>query len=98
AVGVEEGEVALAKLLGGLIVGYAIGLEALLPEIEAAFGHGVANFSGLAGATAAGRHLLPGEERENGTRRTNLIAKVKVVGIGCVEVDGALQKAQAQHL
>ena len=73
-------------------------VEPLHPEAEAAGGHRVGDFAGLAGAAAAGRHMLPGEEREDGAGRALLVAEVEVVGARVVEVDGALEKAQAQDL
>nr|GFB80080.1 hypothetical protein [Tanacetum cinerariifolium] len=93
AVGVEKGEVALAKLLGGLVVGYALGFKALHPEIEAALGHRVADFGGLAGAAAAGRHVLPGKEREDGARRAGFKPRVG----GAIEVHGGVGIPDAER-
>src|ERR1700722_10758371 len=38
----------------------------------------------------------PGEEGQDGAGRTGLVAKVKVIGQGIVEVDGLLDKTQPE--
>src|SRR5829696_3738481 len=49
-----------------------------------------------ADAGAAGRGVLPGEERQDGAGPAGLVPEVKVVGAGVVAVDGLLDEPEAE--
>ena len=53
------------------------------------------DFAG-AGVSAVG--VGPGEEGQDGAGRSGVVAEVEVVGAGVVEVDGALDEAEAENL
>ena len=40
----------------------------------------------------------PRKEREDGSRRAGVIAKVEMIGSRIIEIDGAFDEAQAQNL
>ena len=74
-----------------------MGEEPCTPKIQAARGHGKRRGIGLAGAGTAATDAGPGEKREHGAWRADAIAVVKMIGGRVVEIDGALDEAQAER-
>src|SRR5690606_24187972 len=72
--------------------------QSLFPEIKTAFGHSKTRFGDLLGAPAPGMYpVAPGKEREDGTRRTDFIAEIKMIRFRIVEVNGLFHQALPQH-
>jgi hypothetical protein len=98
AVGVGEGEDFFVKAARAASEGDAFVNEALLPVVEGGEGDtegGVGDFAGAGGAFA---DVGPGKEGEDGAGGAEVVAEVEVVGAGVVEVDGALDEAEAEDL
>ena len=72
--------------------------EALLPEGEGVGGDAEGGVGDFAGAGGAATDAGPGEEGEDGAGGAEVVAEVEVVGAGVVEVDGALDEAEAEDL
>ena len=98
AVGIGQRQRRFVEHGFGLIVRHAEPGQALAPEIEAARGHRKAGERHLARTAAGGRQMLPGKERHRRAGRADLVAVVEMIDARVVEVDGALDEAQAQHL
>ena len=72
--------------------------EALLPVGDGVCGDGEGGVGDFSGAGEAAAGVGPGEEGHDGAWGAGVVAEVEVVGAGVVEVDGALDEAEAEDL
>ncbi len=73
----------------------AVFAEALFPIVDGAERDAEGGLRDFAGSGVAASGAGPGEKGEDGSGRAGVVAEVEVVGSGVVEVDGALDEAQA---
>src|SRR5262249_37494068 len=70
--------------------------QTLDPEADGGGKHCEGGDRDLAGPLTAAPGAGPGGEGQDGAGSANLIAKVEVVGLGVVEVDGAFDQAETE--
>ena len=75
----------------------AVGEEACAPKIQATRRYGKRRGVGLARARTAAADAGPRKKRQHGARRADAVAVVKMIGGRVVEIDGALNEAQAER-
>src|SRR5580698_4695364 len=77
---------------------YAFVAQAVLPVVQRTLRDTEGGVSDLASSGVPTAGVWPREEGQNGAGRSSVIAEIEMVGTGIVEVDGALDEAQAEDL
>src|SRR5690606_23806911 len=72
--------------------------KASLPKIQTPHGNRIADFGSHTYTIGSLFDTRPGEKCEDGTWRTNLIAKIEVIGLRVVKVYRFLYQAQPKRL
>ena len=97
AVEVAEAEDGLAEAGFKMLDGDARRLETVLPIRERGGGDAEGCGGGFAYSDAGAGGAGPREEGQDGARGAEIVTEVEVVAAGIVEVDGALDEAEAEQ-
>ena len=98
AVRILEGQHGAAEALLGSLVRHALLDEAVGPEADRVLRHPERRLLRLADADPPGRHMLPGEEGQDGAGPPGLIAEIEVVRAGIIEVHSLLDEPQTERM
>ena len=82
---------------GGSLVLHAVADEPFDPEADRLGQDRERRDRDLSGSVAPGPGAGPGKEREEAAGSAGLVAEVEVIGLGVVEVHGALDQPEAEH-